>query len=88
MMDNEIFLNERIEVVATFGDGLELCVPQKFRRANGQVVTVSEVGLRHPTQAGRRTLHVFEITDGQTEYRLEFNTERATWHLTREALYE
>jgi hypothetical protein len=86
-MNNEFFVDERVQVVATFGDGLELCVPRRFRRRNGQVVEVSELGLRHPTQAGRRTLHMFDVTDGQTEYRLEFDSERLTWHLRREALY-
>lgn len=83
-MDDELFLNERIEVLASFGQGLDLCKPLRFRRPNGREVTIEEVGLRHPTNAGLRTVHVFEVTDGGTDYRLEFDTERLTWHLTRE----
>lgn len=83
-MNDEIFLNERVDAVVTFGTGLNPCVPVKFRRANGREVTIAEIGLRHPTTKGRRTLHVFDVTDGQADYRLEFDTERLTWHLTRE----
>lgn len=84
-MDPAVKLNERVAVVATFGDGLELCVPRRFRRSNGREVTVVELGLRHPVSAGRRTLHVFDVTDGGTDYRLEFDSHRLTWHLTQEA---
>ncbi|RYF27642.1 MAG: hypothetical protein EOO17_05930 [Chloroflexi bacterium] len=83
-MNDELFLNERIDVVATFGTGLNPCVPVRFRRPNGQVIEVKEIGLRHPTEKGRRTVHVFDVTDNQADYRLEFDSERLVWHLTRE----
>ncbi len=87
-MDNEIFLNERIDVVARFGVGLHPCQPIKFRRPNGREVVISEIGMVHPVAAGRRTLHVFDVTDGSADYRLEFDSERLTWQLTREADHE
>jgi hypothetical protein len=83
MMDSETFLNERIDVLAKFGTGLNPCVPLKFRRANGQEVTVIEIGLRHPTVQGRRAVHVFDVTDGSSDYRIELDSERLTWMLTR-----
>lgn len=84
-MDDEIFLNERVDVVATFGTGLNPCLPVRFRRANGREVTVTEIGLRHPTVKGTRMVHIFDVTDGGADYRLEFDAERLTWHLTLEA---
>lgn len=83
-MNDETFLNERVDVVATFGMGLNPCVPVRFRRASGREVTVTEIGLRHPTVKGRRTVHVFDVTDGAADYRLELDAERLTWKLTRE----
>lgn len=83
-MNDELFLNERVDVLAKYGTGLNPCVPLKFRRANGREVIISEIGLRHPTEQGRRTLHIFDVTDGEADYRLEFDTERLTWRLTRE----
>lgn len=84
-MDDEILLHERIEVVATFGGGLNPCSPRSFRRPSGREVEISEIGLRHPSTKGNRTVHIFDVTDGGTDYRLEFDSERLTWHLTLEA---
>ena len=83
-MNDELFLNERIEVVATFGPGLNPCYPRKFKRANGRVIDITEIGLRHPTAQGRRTIHVFDVTDGEADYRIELDSERLVWHLTWE----
>jgi len=84
-MNDELFLNERVEVIATFGTGLNPCKPIRFKRANGREVTITEIGLRHPTVAGRRTVHIFDVTDGGADYRLEFDSEHLTWRLTMEA---
>lgn len=83
-INDELLLNERVDVVATFGTGLNPCVPVKFRRASGREVVITEIGLRHPTVQGRRTVHVFDVTDGGADYRLEFDAERLTWRLTME----
>ena len=83
-MNDELFLNERIEVIAVFGEGLNPCRPVRFKRASGREVEITEIGLRHPTVAGRRTVHIFDVTDGGADYRLEFDSERLTWHLTIE----
>jgi len=83
-MNDEFFLNERVEVLASFGSGLNPCKPLRFRRTNGREVDITEIGLRHPTVQGARTIHVFEVTDGGADYRLEFDSERLTWRLTRE----
>jgi len=83
-MNDETFLNERVQVVATFGTGLNPCVPVKFKRANGREIEITEIGLRHPTIQGKRTVHMFDVTDGGADYRLEFDTERLTWRLTME----
>ncbi len=82
-MNDEVFLNERVDVVCRFGVGLNPCEPVKFRRANGQEIEISEIGLRHPAVRGRRAVHVFDVTDGGADYRLEFDSERLTWHLTQ-----
>ena len=88
-MNDETFLNEPIEVIAVFGqnDGNhhQPCRPIRFRRPNGREVEVKELGLRHPVNQGRKTVHMFDVTDGGADYRLEFDSERLTWHLTMEA---
>lgn len=84
-MNDEIFLNESVQVVAKFVSGHHPCVPVKFKRQNGREVIVSELGLRHPVNKGLKTVHVFEVTDGGTDYRLEFDSETLIWRLTMEA---
>ncbi len=83
-MNDEVFLNERVDVVVRFGTGANPCVPVKFRRANGREVVVTEIGLRTPLAQGRKTVHLFDVTDGEADYRLEFDSERLTWRLTME----
>lgn len=85
MMNDEILLNEQVQVVAVFKPGHHPCAPVRFKRANGREVDVTELGLRHPLPQGSKTIHVFEVTDGGADYRLEFDSERLTWRLTMEA---
>jgi hypothetical protein len=83
-MNDEQFLQEQIEVVAIFRPGRTMCEPVKFRRANGREVEITEIGLRHPTSQGKRMVHMFDVTDGGADYRLEFDAEHLTWRLTME----
>jgi len=84
-MDFENILDERVAVIASYkagGDLKTICMPVKMRRANKQTITFTEMGLRHPTAKGKRMIHVFELTDGTNDYRLEFDAEGLTWTLT------
>ncbi len=83
-MNDETYLNERIEVIAVFGTGLNPCRPVRFKRKNGRQVEITEIGLRHPTVLGKRTIHMFDVTDGEADYRIELDSERLTWRLTSE----
>lgn len=84
-MNDELYLNEPVKVVAVFGDSTNICQPLRFKRKNGREINITEVGLRHPSMKGKRMLHIFDVTDGTADYRLEFDAERLTWALTREA---
>jgi hypothetical protein len=84
-MNDELFLNEQVQVVAVFKAGHHPCMPVRFKRSNGQEIAVQELGLRHPAPRGTKTVHVFDVTDGGTDYRLEFDSERLIWRLTMEA---
>lgn len=84
-MNDETFLNEPVQVVAVFKRGHHPCMPVRFKRASGKEVSVTELGLRHPLPRGSKTLHIFDVTDGGADYRLEFDSERLTWRLTQEA---
>lgn len=82
-MDSVIRVNERVEVIATYHVGVDvgaICMPAKMRWRN-QTITFAELGLRHPTAQGQRMIHVFDMTDGVNDYRLEFDAEGLTWML-------
>ena len=84
-MNDELQHNEIIEVIAVFRPGRTMCEPIRFRRKNGQIIEITEIGLRHPRPRGMRMIHVFDVTDGGADYRIEFDAEQLVWHLTREA---
>lgn len=83
-MDPTIKLNERVDIVALYkkeGDMSTLAFPYKMRY-RGNDITFTELGMRHPTAKGRRMIHVFDVSDGNNDYRLEFDAERLIWTLT------
>lgn len=82
-MDPTIAINERVDVVAVFrgrGDTQSLCAPVRMRW-RGREIDLTELALRHPTTQGKRMLHVFHVSDGSNDYRLEFDAEALTWTL-------
>lgn len=82
-MDPTVLINERVEVVSIFKrhqNASKLCLPYMMRY-RGQDILFTELGLRHPTAAGKRTVHVFDMSDGSNDYRLEFDAEALTWQL-------
>ncbi|MBR3135074.1 hypothetical protein IKG54_00720 [Candidatus Saccharibacteria bacterium] len=85
---NQENLHERIEVETTFVKGNVRCIPKSFLRSNGREIIITEVGLVHPKYDGLRTNYAFDVTDGQADYRLVFETERLTWYLEWMGDYE
>lgn len=84
MFGEYLELNERVAVVAVFESGRDICCPKRFKRKNGRTVEIAEVGLVHPKTYGTKTRHVFDVTDGAADYRLEFDAETLVWRLTAE----
>ena len=82
-MDNTLLINQRVEVITVFRHGtnsLLLCFPAKMKYKN-QLIEFTELGLRHPTSKGKRMVHIFDMSDGINDYRLEFDAEGLTWTL-------
>jgi hypothetical protein len=82
-MENVVQINKDVSVVAFYfrntGERLR-CFPKRIEW-DGKRVNFTETGLRHPTKKGARMVHVFDMTDGNADYRLEFDAERLTWTL-------
>lgn len=84
-MQDEIEMNEPAEVIAAFRRGKKYnCWPVRFVFKNREV-EVKEIGLAYPIRKNGALHYIFDITDGQADYRLELNTARLVWYVTREA---
>jgi len=82
-MDPTITINKRVSVLTVFrekGHPPEICWPVRMKY-QGRDIVFKELGLRHPTALGRRMVHVFDMSDGANDYRLEFDAESLTWTL-------
>lgn len=84
-MDNSVEVNRDVNIVAYYfhnrGNRLK-CFPKKMEY-DGRNVVFTETGLRYPTKKGQKMVHVFDMTDGQADYRLEFDAEVLDWKLVR-----
>lgn len=81
-MDCVVSVNRLINVTAYYFRGqpaLE-CFPKRIEYSN-RVVSFSENGLRRTMLRGKRLIQVFEMTDGEANYRLEYDTEKLSWSL-------
>jgi len=76
-------IDEIVDVVPIFrgrGSDANRCIPHKMIYHN-QEITFSKLGMRHATSQGKRMIHVFDMTDGSNDYRLELDAERLVWRL-------
>jgi hypothetical protein len=82
-MDPTIFINERVDVVSIFNSAAKenyFCVPYKMKYKKQEIIFL-KLAMRHPTAKGKRMIHVFDMSDGTNDYRLEFDAERLIWSL-------
>ena len=47
----------------------------------GRSYNIAKIGFHHTFWQGRNLVHVFSATDGNTFFKLEFNTETLLWKL-------
>lgn len=81
-MEDVTLINKDVAIVAYYfrGHNQPRCFPKRMEYS-GRQITFTETGLRHPTHKGRRMVHVFDMTDGAADYRLEFDAESLVWKL-------
>lgn len=82
-MDHVTLVNKEVSIVAYYfkNNARRLrCFP-KCMEWEGRRVKFTETGMVHPTKQGRRMIHVFDMTDGNMDYRLEFDAAALSWTL-------
>ncbi len=76
-------INQHVKVLVTYSVDTDIgraARPHKMIYG-GREITFTELGLYHPTTRGNKMLHVFDMSDGSSDYRLEFDAERLSWTL-------
>jgi hypothetical protein len=82
-MDQVTLINKDVSIVAFYfkNNARRLrCFPKRMEY-DGQRIDFTETGLVHPTRQGQRMVHVFDMTDGSADYRLEFDAAALSWKL-------
>jgi hypothetical protein len=76
-------INTKVKVVAAFRPDTDIghTVMPKKMFYGGREIVFTTLGLYHPTTKGKRMIHVFDVSDGESDYRLEFDAERLSWTL-------
>lgn len=81
-MEDITIINKDVNILAYYfkDKNRPKCFPKRMEYGSRQVTFV-ETGLRHPTKKGQRMVHVFDMSDGAADYRLEFDAEFLSWKL-------
>ena len=80
-MGNRVTINKEVSVTAVyFSNSRELRSFPKRIEFEGQEYTFLD-GLRCLVQKGQRLIQIFDMTDGQSAYRLRFDTQDKLWTL-------
>lgn len=80
-MSNRVTINKEVAVTAVyFNGGTQLTSYPKRIEFEGREYTFRD-GLRYLVQKGHRLIQIFDMTDGQSEYRLRFDNNDQLWTL-------
>ncbi|HEV2412366.1 MAG TPA: hypothetical protein VGS28_01010 [Candidatus Saccharimonadales bacterium] len=80
-MKEQIAINQEVNVTAVyFQNKKELKTFPKCIEYDGNTYTFRE-GLQYLIRRGKDIIRIFEMTDGQSNYRLRCNGEETTWTL-------
>ncbi|HET9721441.1 MAG TPA: hypothetical protein VFP32_00215 [Candidatus Saccharimonadales bacterium] len=82
-MDQAVLINKEVSIIAYYFKNSSRrlrCFPKRMEY-DGRRVEFTETGLVHPTKQGQRMIHMFDMTDGAADYRLEFDAQALSWKL-------
>lgn len=78
-------LNEKVSVLSLFDKETNKTYPYALKWHNKKY-QITQVGLHHTIHIGKVLHHVYSVTDGNTFFRLNLNTENLHW--TLEEVYD
>ncbi len=78
-------INEKVSVITVFNQETGLVIPKKIRWHNRNYL-IKNLAYYHRTYQGKNIIHVFNVTDGNLDFRLSLNSENLHW--TLEEIYD
>lgn len=78
-------MNEKVSVIAVFNQETGLVIPKKIRWHNCDYL-IKSLAYYHRVRQGKNIIHVFNVTDGNLDFRLSLNSENLHW--TLEEIYD
>ena len=72
--------DEPISVITIY-DAERKAITPVVIKWRGKRYKITQVAFVHPVRDGRILHHVFSVTDGNLDFRLDFNTENQQWTL-------
>jgi len=82
-MDQVTLINQDVNIVAYYfrSSARRLrCFPKSMEH-NGRRINFTETGMVRPIEQNHEQKHIFDMTDGNADYRLEFNPATLGWKL-------
>ena len=82
-MDHINLVNKEVNIVAYYfrNNARRLrCFPKRMEY-NGRRIVFTETGISRPVQQQDEEKHIVDMTDGNADYRLEFNPSALSWKL-------
>lgn len=79
---NKTLINKEVNVTSVyFRPGRHLKGFPKRMEYEGREYTFLESGLRYLVRKGQELIEIFDMTDGQQDYRLRFDADAQAWTL-------
>jgi len=82
-MNEAVF--EKVSVITVFNQEKGLVMPKKIRWRNRDYF-IENLAYYHRVRQGKNIIHVFNVTDGNLDFRLSLNSENLHW--TLEEIYD
>jgi|BEDMetMinimDraft_2_1075160.scaffolds.fasta_scaffold02955_5 hypothetical protein len=73
-------IKEKVGVVVIFDPQRAVPLPWRIRWRN-RYYTITKVDFCHPVWEGKTLYHIYSVCDGNTFFRLAFNTKTQQWTL-------
>ncbi len=78
-------INEKISVITVYNRESGMVMPRKIRW-QGRIYTMTKLAYHHKIRQGRTIMHIFHVTNGSIDFRINLNTENLHW--TLEEIYD